>query len=88
MTDTLFRPPPEWQQRAGRTLPFPPGNGEDEWEVLMDREPGEAEWERYHVCLTTGEVYRRQEDRYYQPTWGELPLIVRRRIWSVASRLR
>lgn len=82
---TLPHPPAGWPQRAGRILPFPPGNGSDEWELVMDREPGEAEWSRYHL-RNTGEVYlQRTDGRFVQPTWGGLPLAVRRRVWAIAE---
>lgn len=85
--DPLLRPPEGWPQRAGRILPFPPGDGGDAWELVIDRRPGEHGWSRYHL-RSTGEVYREEGERYYQPTWGDLPLIVRRRIHDLASGLR
>ena len=38
-----------------------------------ERAIGYSAWTRYHV-RSTGEVYREQRGRFYQPTWGELPL--------------
>lgn len=75
----LLRAPDGWPQQAGRIVPFPPGEPGDEWEIVQDRAPGDADWTRYHV-RSTGEVYREERQRYYQPMWGELPMIVRRAV--------
>ena len=76
--DELVRPPQGWPQRAGRSVPFPAGEAGDEWEIVGDREPG-MEWGEYHV-RHTGEVFRRDEKGFYQPTWSALPIIVRRAV--------
>jgi hypothetical protein len=75
------RPPEHWPQRAGRTLPFPPGDGADRWEIVLDK-PAPGAWVEYHV-RSTGEVWRREPDGYTAPPWGALPPIVRRAVWRV-----
>ena len=83
MSDPLASPPPSWPQKAGRLLPFPPGDGSDKWDVVLWRDAGSQEWERYHV-RSTGEVYQERNGRFYQPTWPALPAVVRRRVHDLA----
>ena len=83
MTDFL-QCPPGWTQRAGRTVSFPPGIIDEDWELVLDREPEAYDWTRYHVN-GKGEVYRQEANGFYQPLWEELPMIVRQHVWDRVS---
>lgn len=78
--------PKDWPQKAGRRAPFPPGDGSDEWEIIVDA-PGPGERVQYHV-RSTGEVWRKDADGYYAPFWLEIPPIVRRAVGrNLANRV-
>lgn len=79
MRSSTTHAPPGWPQRAGRFVPFPPGEPGEEWEIVRDGEAG-GEQRTYQVNTTTGAVYREEDGRWYQPTWEALPQLVRGRI--------
>lgn len=80
----LDAPPAGWRQRAGRTVPFPPGTGGEEWEVIIDGEPGIG-GTTYQLNCSTGEVYHHVAEGWYLPPWWELPQVVKRRVWAAST---